>query len=393
MTDFIFATGIENSIPTIHHGAHRVDEYATCRHYENWKQDIDLTVEMGTTHLRYGCPLHTTFLGPNKFDWTFADETFSYIRSKGIIPIMDLCHFGVPDWLGNFQNADFPELFAGYAKAFASRYPWVQHYTPVNEMLICATFSARYGWWNEQLSDDRSFVTALKNIVRANVRAMQEIIKIRPDALFIQSESVEAAHPATASANDQALLKNEIRFLTFDLNYGRPVSRLTNEFLFDNGMTEEQYGFFMHSAIPANCIMGIDYYITSEHYIDESGLTWGSGDLLGMSELARQYYARYGLPMMHTETNMAQAHGDDEHEHTASNWLNKQWANILSLKRDNIPVLGFTWYSLCDQIDWDTALREANLNINALGLYDLDRKIRPVGETYKEIIKQWAPIL
>ncbi len=42
---------------------------------------------------------------------------------------MDLCHFGVPDWIGNFQNSDFPELFAVYAKEFAQRFPWVQLYT------------------------------------------------------------------------------------------------------------------------------------------------------------------------------------------------------------------------------------------------------------------------
>ena len=28
-----------------------------------------------------------------------------------IQPILDLCHFGVPDWIGNFQNTDFAEYF------------------------------------------------------------------------------------------------------------------------------------------------------------------------------------------------------------------------------------------------------------------------------------------
>ena len=41
---------------------------------------------------------------------------------RNIAPIVDLCHFGVPDWLGNFQNPDFPALFAQYAKAFAQRF-------------------------------------------------------------------------------------------------------------------------------------------------------------------------------------------------------------------------------------------------------------------------------
>jgi beta-glucosidase/6-phospho-beta-glucosidase/beta-galactosidase len=77
-----------------------------------------------------------------------------------------LCHFGVPDWLGDFQNPDFPTLFAEYAKAFAERYPWVRYYTPVNEIFIAATFSAQYGWWNERLASDRAFVNALKTYAK-----------------------------------------------------------------------------------------------------------------------------------------------------------------------------------------------------------------------------------
>jgi hypothetical protein len=62
---------------------------------------------------------------------------------------------------------------------------------------------------------------------------------------------------------------------------------------------------------------------------------------------------------------------------------------VLRLRRDGVPILGFTWYSLLDQVDWDTALREENHRINPLGLFDLDRKIRKVGEAYRVLISQW----
>src|SRR5690349_8069645 len=178
---FMFATGIENSIPTIQGGKFRMDELEKCGHYDHWKKDFDLVQELGITFLRYGPPLHKTFLGSDKYDWSFSDLTFNEIKRRDLVPIVDLCHFGVPDWIGNFQNPDFPKLFAAYAKAFATRYPWVQLYTPINEMFICALFSAYYGWWNEQLTTHRSFVTALKHIVKANVLAMQTILDVRPD--------------------------------------------------------------------------------------------------------------------------------------------------------------------------------------------------------------------
>jgi len=63
------------------------------------------------------------------------------------------------------------------------------------------------------------------------------------------------------------------------------------------------------------------------------------------------------------------------------------------VRNNGVPLVGFTWYSLTDQVDWDTALRENNGNVNALGLFDLDRKIRPVGIAYKELVRDWMEVL
>ena len=42
------------------------------------------------------------------------------------------------------------------------------------------------------------------------------------------------------------------------------------------------------------------------------------------------------------------------------NWLWKEWANVLRVRNNGVPIVGFTWYSLTDQVDWDIALRENN---------------------------------
>ena len=74
-------------------------------------------------------------------------------------------------------------------------------------------------------------------------------------------------------------------------------------------------------------------------------------------------------------------------------WLWKEWANVLRIRNVGIPTVGFTWYSLTDQVDWDTALRQQNGNVNPLGLYDLDRNIRNVGRAYKKLISDWRDVL
>ena len=385
----MFATGIENSIPTINNGKTRVDEMELCGHYTHWREDFDAVQELGIQFLRYGPPLHRTFLGPDRYDWDFADITFAELKRRDITPIVDLCHFGVPDWMGNFQNPDFPRLFADYAGAFADRFPWVQVYTPVNEMFICAVFSAKYGWWNEQLRSDQGFVTALKHVVKANVLAMLAILKRRADAIFIQSESSEYFHADSPKAIHIAEQLNSRRFLSLDLNYGRRVDSDMFEYLMDNGMTSEEYHFFLHNRLKQHCILGNDYYWTNEHRVHANGMTEASGEVFGYSEITRQYYNRYRLPVMHTETNMREGPTGQE----AVQWLWKEWANVLRLRNVGIPTVGFTWYSLTDQVDWDTALREQNGNVNPLGLYDLDRKIRAVGRCYKQLISDWRDVL
>jgi beta-glucosidase/6-phospho-beta-glucosidase/beta-galactosidase len=385
---FMFATGIENSYPTIQlpdGSTKRIDEMEKGFHYKNWKKDFELVKEMGIEFLRYGPPYYKTHLGPGKYDWSFADETFNYLKELHITPIVDLCHFGVPDWIGNFQNPEFPNYFAEYSKAFAERFPDLQLYTPVNEIFIAAMFSAQYGWWNERLRSDKSFVTALKHLCKANVMSMHAILQIQPDATFIQSESSEYFHAMDPLAVPLARFLNQKRFLSLDLTYGYPLNVTMYEYLRSNGMTSDEYYWFTKNQVKAKCIMGNDYYVTNEHLVFPNGHTQAAGEIFGYYVITNQYYRRYKLPIMHTETNIKMP--------ACKEWLLKQWANVHRLKHDGIPIIGFTWYSLCHQVDWDSALRNDAGVVNELGLFDLDRKIMPVGEAYKALIENWKEVL
>jgi len=389
MPHFMFATGIENSYPTIQlpdGSTKRVDEMEKGGHYKLWETDFHLVKDLGIQFLRYGPPYYKTHLGPGRYDWSFADETFQCLKKMGITPIVDLCHFGVPDWLGNFQNADWPEHFAEYAKAFATRYPWLRYYTPVNEIFVAATFSGLYGWWNERQTSDQAFVRALGNMCKANVLAMRSILEVQDQAVFIQSESSEYFHPEEPECMYMANVLNERRFLALDLTYGHPVYDVIYQYLMDSGMKRSEFEWFRQNHVKANCVMGTDYYITNEHLVKRDGSWVSAGEIFGYYVITHQYYERYRLPVMHTETNLDNADA-------APGWLKKEWANVVRIRQDGVPLLGFTWYSLIDQVDWDSALREDAGVVNPVGLYDINRKIRPVGEEYKRLIHDWRGML
>jgi beta-glucosidase/6-phospho-beta-glucosidase/beta-galactosidase len=256
-------------------------------------------------------------------------------------------------------------------------------------MYICALFSGRYGFWNEQLTTERGFVTALKHIVRANVLAMRAILEVRPDAIFVQSESTEYFHAQNPKAIGPAEAMNEIRFLSLDLNYSKPLTSEMYVYLMDNGMTREEYLFFLGQRLKRHCVLGNDYYQTNEHLVAEDGSTATSGEIFGYHVITSEYYRRYRLPVMHTETNLDQGPRGDEAVH----WMRKQWANVLRVRNDGYPILGFTWYSLTDQVDWDVSLREMRGVVNPRGLYDLDRHVRPVGLAYRDLICEWRDVL
>jgi beta-glucosidase/6-phospho-beta-glucosidase/beta-galactosidase len=131
--------------------------------------------------------------------------------------------------------------------------------------------------------------------------------------------------------------------------------------------------------VPRRSVLGVDYYEWNEKLIDGEGHAQALGELFGWYVIANQYYQRYRRPMMHTETNRLDAS-------QGSRWLWRQWHNVQLLRQSGVPLVGFTWYSLTDQIDWEVGLSQALGTIDPVGLFDLNRDPRPVGLAYRHLI-------
>jgi hypothetical protein len=59
------------------------------------------------------------------------------------------------------------------------------------------------------------------------------------------------------------------------------------------------------------------------------------------------------------------------------------------LRETGVPLVGFTWYSLTDQVDWEIGLGEANGTVDPVGLVDLNRDARDVGLSYRYLIEMY----
>ena len=106
----MFATEIENSYPTIRTAVSGRDQMAsagttTCGAGLRTRRGSWASVSCAMVR-HYA----QTFLGPAQYDWEFTDLTFSWLRETDIVPIVDLCHFGVPDWMATSRTRTFPAL-------------------------------------------------------------------------------------------------------------------------------------------------------------------------------------------------------------------------------------------------------------------------------------------
>ena len=142
--------GVECGFP-LKSGNKRIDELEKTQHYTYFASDLLKAKGLGIDMIRYGIPWHRVEPQKGKWDWNWVDGALDLIHSLDIIPIVDLCHFGTPDWLaeqGGFASPDFAAHLADYVEVFARRFERVQWYTVLNEPLITARFCGREGFWH-----------------------------------------------------------------------------------------------------------------------------------------------------------------------------------------------------------------------------------------------------
>jgi beta-glucosidase len=376
---FLFSTGIENSYPLLPDGT-RHDQLEQCAHYTRWREDFGLAKSLGVDALRYGPAWYRTNPAPGRYDWSSVDDQMAWLREAGLFVIADLCHFGVPAWMDGFRDPALPVHLAAYAREFARRYPWVRHFTPVNEIFVAANFSSMVGWWNERGTGADSFLCTLGNVSMGHELAVEAILAECPSAIIVQAESVERFTPADSSpaALAHAQFWNDARFTALDLTLGRTPSPAMSDLLVRSGMTTSDFAFLREKRARGQRWIGVDYYVTSEQLVDADGRKTRSPQRIGLAALAREYHARYRLPLFISETSRAAWRG--------TQWLSEQWDETSRLVALSVPVRGFTWFPLGDVIDWRHALREKRGDVDPIGLYDLGREPHAVAAAYAGLI-------
>lgn len=341
--------------------------------------DLDLIAQLGIRSLRY--PVLWEMVAPQGLsspDWSWADQQLARLQALEIEPIVGLIHHGSGPLYTSLIDPAFSDKLARYALLVARRYPWMKFFTPVNEPLTTARFSALYGHWYPHLRDDRAFVQALLQQCRGIVLAMQAIRQVIPHARLVMTEDLGCTF-ATPLLQYQADFENQRRWLSFDILFGRvDADHPLWLWLCQNGATPEQISFFTEHPTPPD-IIGINYYVTSDRYLDDrlqlypSVLHGGNGrqhyvdveavrvrpeGIAGHEEILRSAWLRYGQRMALTEVHL----GSSREEQLR--WFYEAWRAVLQLRREGADICAVTAWALLGSFDWNTLCTQGE------GLYE-----------------------
>ena len=116
------------------------------------RDDIDRIAELGIKRVRFPILWESVAPdSPDSLDFTWADDRLAMLRERGIAVIGGLLHHGSGPHYTDLLDPDFPKKLGAYAARVAERYPWIDHWTPVNEPLTTARFACLYGHWYPHL--------------------------------------------------------------------------------------------------------------------------------------------------------------------------------------------------------------------------------------------------
>lgn len=353
---FLWATGIEDSFVAHARGRYRaLDEYELMGHYEHWREDLALVPKIGARAVRWGVPWHRIEAERGVFDWSWVDQVIPYlVEELGILPIIDLVHYGCPLWLPRaFADPDYPFLIEAFARSFAERYSrYVHWYTPLNEPHMTAWMCGHLGVWPPYARGERGYLNVMIAAARGQVRTMAAIRQVDPGAVFVPVEAAAVFRSAVPELDELAREEQSRRFLGYDLLSGRVVpGHPLYTWLIRAGIRPGLLAEIAQGRVEFD-VMGLNFYpqwSTHQAYTTRRGrVSFRSAEVegSGFSELIETYYHRYRVPIMVTETS---AQGPDE---IRAAWLDASLGAIHVLRRRGIPVIGYTWFPLFTMIDW-----------------------------------------
>lgn len=344
-------------------------DYDNLYHRPEWLEQI---LDLGIKTLRF--PVLWEKVWPDNTrapNWAVKKQ-LELLKKNNVRVIAGLVHHGSGPNYAQIQDVDFADKLALYGRMVAEEFPWINDYTPINEPLTTARFCGLYGLWYPHSRDDKVFLNILINECRATILAMRAIREVNSKARLILTEDLTRIH-GTKELEEQINFENHRRWLSIDLLCGKvDDNHPLWEYLMEHGIKKDQLRFFTENPMVPD-LLGFNYYVTSERYLDHKidqhpiGTHGGNGykvyadieavrhpdaNLAGLANLMREAAQRYSLPMAITEAHLCCGREDQ------LRWLKSVWDDCITLNDEDVNIVAVTFWSLFGAYGWDRLLTE-----------------------------------
>jgi len=349
-----------------------------CRHYELYQQDFDLARDLG--HNAHRLSIEWSRIEPEEGKFSKKElehyrEVILSLKERDIEPIVTLHHFTNPLWfanLGGWQNKLADKYFLRYVERIVEALAdQVCFWVTINEPMVYVYHSYVLGVWPPQ---EKSFLKAKRvtdNLASAHIKAYRLIHRIYKER-NLSSPLVSIAKNLQAFEPPDNTLKNKfaayLRARSFNFAFLNKLVRYkTLDFIGINYYTRSLVavqGWHLKNLL-------LDIGKSNQPPLKKNSLGWDIYPQGLYNLLLRLRW--YNLPVFILENGIC-----TEDDNLRWEFIREHLENLYLAVREGVRVLGYIYWSLIDNFEWDKGFGPR------FGLIEVDYN------TYKRTVRESA---
>jgi len=357
---------------------------------EKAKRDIDVMQSIGTTSLRLSLEWARIEPQPGVFNPEAViryKELITFIKDKGMAPIVTLNHFALPKWvadMGSWSNRDIVKEFEKYTDYVLSFLPDIPFWITLNEPNLLAISGYLSKYFPPQMGSIIGAGKARFNMIEAHEKAYR-LIKSRNEKAKV---GIAFSFLWYRPENETDRLERMYTYMVNYLNSTSWVERSLKkiDFIGCNYYT----GYYLNlnplkfrltsrkdsAGIPKILILGQSK--KPDAYSSDMG--WPIVPDFFLS-LLRNLYNSYKKPILITENGIA-----DVHDKYRAFYILTHLVALWKILDEKIPVIGYNYWSTIDNLEWLYGYSR-NFGLISYDTKTKERHIRRSSKLYENIIK------
>lgn len=303
-------------------GQVRVDAIAASGHDRFAALEYAILRSLGIRTAREALRWHLIQPSRGRFDFSSARAQLDAARQHGAAVVLDLCHWGVPDWLDTMGD-EFPNALAELARRTAEHvaaegYP-VAAWVPVNEISFWAWAGGQKGGFGPFLVGRGDALK--KQLVRGHVAAAQALRSAGTTAPIMVCEPLINVMPRSASPRAASMASAYV-----DASF-------------------EAVRWILEADPTAIDVLGLNHYPHNQWWLGGRKIPATHRDYRRLRMLLQGAFRRFGLPIAIAETGAEEPLGDA--------WMAYVRDECDAAIETGVPLIGACIFPVMDYAGWD----------------------------------------